>query len=39
MMWDAERPFVYAGGGIIHSGASMNCASWSKRSTPPPSAP
>ncbi|MGO9241276.1 MAG: biosynthetic-type acetolactate synthase large subunit [Bryobacteraceae bacterium] len=21
MMWDAQRPFVYAGGGIIHSGA------------------
>ncbi len=21
MMWEAERPFVYAGGGIIHSGA------------------
>ena len=22
MMWEAERPFVYAGGGIIHAGAS-----------------
>ncbi len=21
MMWDAQRPFVYAGGGVIHSGA------------------
>ena len=21
MMWDAQRPLVYAGGGIIHSGA------------------
>ncbi len=23
MMWEAQRPFVYAGGGIIHSGASQ----------------
>ncbi|MCZ2156776.1 MAG: biosynthetic-type acetolactate synthase large subunit [Bryobacterales bacterium] len=23
MMWEAERPIVYAGGGIIHSGASQ----------------
>jgi acetolactate synthase-1/2/3 large subunit len=22
MMWEAKRPFVYAGGGIVHSGAS-----------------
>jgi acetolactate synthase I/II/III large subunit len=30
MIWEAERPLVYAGGGIINANASADCASWWK---------